>query len=455
MEFMFFRNLGYGAAKACYDFVAPEVATTTRAAGIRGLLGAVDTEVSRHFSFRRATVMLAGTGLACAAGWYYSRRRGYRYIACPKNQIPESAVAGSVEYPQRNGAHCQGMVLLEKDPVTLMPVGSFVRFGDFAVLPEHLLPAEKVLLLQNAKREAGKPVRLDLDSQDVIHLATDLIAIKLTQGQWAQLAVRQAKPAALVGEMPVSVRGVDGLGTTAAMRPHKSMFGMTVYGGTTLPGYSGAAYMSGNQVHGIHLHGGQSNGGYEAKYIEALLAALQMGPYESSEEVMKMAIKKAKGKQIWQERDNNVILRDNSGHYHVTPFSDELLRELERVRAEAELIMGPLGQRDWAQAVEADLEDRPLAEGRYEPQGASNLMFQEGATFSGEGQSGSKVAGPVNKAQTPKNKTTSEPLKVLKGKKNKFRVSFPIDHEEEIRKELKPLLQRWRKPSDMARMKKQ
>lgn len=78
--------------------------------------------------------------------------------------------------------------------------------------------------------------------------------------------------------------GPQGKGTQGKLEHDSTIFGRVIYHGTTLGGYSGAAYMVANQITGIHLNGGKRNGGFSASYIWVTLCFLEKVKQESTED---------------------------------------------------------------------------------------------------------------------------------------------------------------------------
>lgn len=55
--------------------------------------------------------------------------------------------------------------------------------------------------------------------------------------------------------------------TMGKLDPDLTAFGLTLYSGSTVPGFSGAPYYVGNCVYGMHIGGNSINVGYEAAYV--------------------------------------------------------------------------------------------------------------------------------------------------------------------------------------------
>nr|QVG74728.1 hypothetical protein 1 [Virus sp.] len=143
--------------------------------------------------------------------------------------------------------------------------GAALRFAcNFLVGPDHVLGAPHVI----AK---GRQTRVSLEGKERIPLATDLVAIQLSQAEFAMLGVAEVKIGVFEKSVYAQVVGPLGKGTTGGLRDDVSCFGRVIYEGTTLPGYSGSAYSSGSYCYGMHQCGGQVNGGFSASFIWCLL----------------------------------------------------------------------------------------------------------------------------------------------------------------------------------------
>nr|QYW05758.1 MAG: hypothetical protein 1 [Partitiviridae sp.] len=143
--------------------------------------------------------------------------------------------------------------------------GAALRFAhNYLVGPDHVLGGSKLYA-------RGKQGRVPLDGKDRIPLATDLVAIQLTEVEFSTIGVAEIRIG--VSENPVyaQVVGPLGKGTTGKLSDDSTCFGRLVYEGTTLPGYSGSAYSSGPFCYGMHQCGGQVNGGFSASFIWCLL----------------------------------------------------------------------------------------------------------------------------------------------------------------------------------------
>nr|QZZ63346.1 hypothetical protein [Leuven Sobemo-like virus 2] len=161
--------------------------------------------------------------------------------------------------------------------------GNFIVYGNAIRFADHLIAPDHVLSMPEAAAKGSQGV-VKLEDKDRIMLATDLVAIKLNERDFSTIGISICKIGTDAGAVHAQVVGPLGQGTTGVLKHDNTSFGRMLYEGTTLPGYSGAAYCVGTQVFGIHCRGGAVNGGYSASYAWAMLRSqLQQTP-ESSED---------------------------------------------------------------------------------------------------------------------------------------------------------------------------
>lgn len=164
------------------------------------------------------------------------------------------------------------------------PQGAGLRFREWLVMPAHVYSSVPEPYVKGLKC-------LSLKGCPYEDLDTDLIAIKLADRDWSQLAAPTAVISQVIPDkgVYVAVVGVVGRGTTGVLRHDPSVFGRVCYEGTTLGGYSGAAYTSGSQLVGVHTNGGAVNGGFSASYVWMLLNQKDKIKAEESEDWLRQA----------------------------------------------------------------------------------------------------------------------------------------------------------------------
>lgn len=194
--------------------------------------------------------------------------------------VLESRRIGSDEVV-RSIPRCQAKVGVIRDGKFVV-LGCAVRFeNNVLVAPDHVIGGEE---LEN-KFVSGTQSMVSLKDKERIPLSTDLSMIILTDSEFSKIGISVCKiqPVSDVGAY-ASVVGPLARGTTGTLKNDPRCFGRVVYEGTTIAGYSGAAYTSGNVVLGIHQMGGMINGGFSASYVWTLIRQEKGLRFESSED---------------------------------------------------------------------------------------------------------------------------------------------------------------------------
>lgn len=213
----------------------------------------------------------------------------------------ESVRSGSVEellLPPKNQLLVGDVVAGE-----FQAVGCAVRMADWIVMPSHVFAACEAPCLKGRQHW----IRMSKE-RDYLDLDTDLIAFKLTEKELSTIGVSccsisHALP--YTGDF-VQIVGAAGKGTTGVLRHDRNVFGRVMYDGTTVSGYSGAAYTSGNRLVAIHTNGGAVNGGYSASYIYSLLCAHDRIKPEDSEDWLRNQFQKDKNRIRYDKRWNDL-----------------------------------------------------------------------------------------------------------------------------------------------------
>lgn len=204
--------------------------------------------------------------LDCLVNWLLFFRKIERavvgHITPNIGFVMESVRSGSTQLPltppdfQADVGYFEGS--------TWIPVGQCVRFAnDVVVSADHVLADHP----GREKFIKGRQGAISIQDRNIIQLAADLSAIKLSPTDVSTIGVK----AATIGFVPdrgimCQIVGSDRLGTAAVLHNDPKIFGRLVYAGTTVKGYSGSAYYDGKKLLGIHNMGGAINGGWSASY---------------------------------------------------------------------------------------------------------------------------------------------------------------------------------------------
>lgn len=213
------------------------------------------------------------TRLSRVAGWvapgynWLKTRLGYFSIELD----PMTATSRLVLESRRDGSEeqvmtsprCQCKIGRLQDGVFSV-LGCAIRFeGDYLVSPDHVMGGDDL----EEKFVLGVQGLVSLRGKERLKIATDMVAVKVTATEAARIGAQICVLGGLKRTTYAQIVGPFGKGTTGVLKDDPWVFGRLVYEGTTIGGYSGAAYMSGNQVIGLHQCGGHLNGGYSATYI--------------------------------------------------------------------------------------------------------------------------------------------------------------------------------------------
>lgn len=277
----------------------------------------------------KAALAVALFGLASAAVIVRISRKKVVHI---RPLAQESVITGSQEMAMFE-ASCQATLAYEAEDGSLVAVGSGVRMQvgsqDLLVTAAHNLPHIKILWL--LKRGERYKVGL-LHDCEMIPLAADAAAILLPSKPFSVLGVKVASLAPMPAtRAAVSITGIAGKGTTGTLsviNADHHAFGHVQYSATTMGGYSGAPYMSGNSMYGLHTHGGARNGGYEALYLYSLARSALGYVEEATEDAFLSRLFSTDDPEYKvQEVGDKVILRTEDAKYHV--FDRKKFQEYE------------------------------------------------------------------------------------------------------------------------------
>lgn len=158
-------------------------------------------------------------------------------------------------------------------------------------------------------------------SRNIVELDTDLVALPITPVEASQIGVKRASiQTAMEGRGTLArIVGPLGEGSTGVLYPDPIVFGQLVYDGSTVAGFSGAAYVVGRSVAGIHCAGGSRNVGYSLRLAYVTLAYwLKISPEyteEWLENIIKRTKKKVKVDLSWQHLDSVRIFV--KGEFHI------------------------------------------------------------------------------------------------------------------------------------------
>lgn len=258
---------------------------------------------------------------------------------------PEGLVPGSPLLLNGRIPGCQVSIASQGEDGALLVVGAGIRIEDHLVTATHNCHfGRKILLFVDGKLDQ----RIELPADTEVSLAADVSAFPVPETTWARLGVSRARLAPMAQGTTVTITSsCDRKYSVGTLSSNQSAMGRCFYAASTMPGFSGSAYMNGATCLGLHCHGGVRAGGYEALYLYSRLKMHLRENPESSEEFLRK-LKRRHRHLMVEEHDEQVILRSESGHYHLT--TKELYNRLEE-----------LGD-SWADEVERENIERAIAD---------------------------------------------------------------------------------------------
>lgn len=161
---------------------------------------------------------------------------------------PEAAVPGS---PLRPGTSIPSFMLEVYKPGILIDtfVGYGIRVGEVLVMPMHVFAAacqeDRVLLKGRNRVSAMLQVIESRKCNDVAYSLLDV-------NTWSKLGTQRASVLETVERsVPVTIYGREG--TAAGYASKSPIPHVLTFSGSTLPGYSGSAYVSNGAAYGMHI----------------------------------------------------------------------------------------------------------------------------------------------------------------------------------------------------------
>lgn len=152
-------------------------------------------------------------------------------------------------------------------------------------------------------------------------LDTDVIAFPISTIEASKAGVSKSTIGNTVSNPGVMacIVGPSGEGSLGTLQADANVFGWLIYSGSTVAGFSGAAYVVGNSVVAFHMLGGSRNMGYSLRLAYLTLKYYLRVKPEDTYEWLQTFITKKRGKIIldktWPESDSvRVKVR---GEYHI------------------------------------------------------------------------------------------------------------------------------------------
>lgn len=297
--------------------------------------------------------------------WIFQRRRSagrapvpYKVVQDPMAVHPESMIPGSPLMSNGRIPSCQIKLAVHHNDEYVV-VGAGIRIENYLITPTHNVQTGGSLYMM---AQGCEPYRIDTMEEQC--LAADVSAFKVSEGVWARLRIQRAKLGVLSRGSTVCITSSCDNRYSMGIAKPSQWLGRLTYDASTVAGFSGGAYMSGNVCIGMHCHGGSLGGGYEALYLWARLKVTLREIPEDSEDFMLTTAKTHKWQCEEVAGDDQVIVRMETGAYHIA--TKDLVARMRQ-----------LDRRNWADDVEADqIQEQLRGRADYEPECVQPSTFQ-------------------------------------------------------------------------------
>lgn len=322
------------------------------------------------------------TAVAVGGALYYKYRTPrIRIVADPMMLVTEGLVPGSRLIDGGKAPACQVGVAIKKGD-TYVVIGAGIRMDNYLITPTHNGHVGYDMYIVKDGRVAR------VETRDELYIAADASAFFVPESTWTDLRVRQVRMGPLNQSATVKiVSSCDAKYTIGEIRPVPDMIGRVVYNASTVPGFSGSAYMNGEVCHAMHFHGGVRGGGYEILYLWCRLKAMLKQSPEASEDFL-MDLKRTDNVLEHEYVDNDfIVMRSKGGFYHLS--DRQLFEKMKSIKPSS----------DWYDETEREHLADELRSRGYTPE----ALQIPSPTFSGECPSpvvAHETAGP-QVVQTP------------------------------------------------------
>lgn len=344
-----------------------------------------------QYELRWSVVALLGGGAAVAAYKVSNRKRPPIIKIDPLMISSEGMIPGSALLENGRVPDCQVRLAIKRGDAYVV-IGAGIRVENYLITPTH--NGQHGLDLYMLKHD--KAVKVDTEGE--IILAADVSAFPLLETTWSQLGVKQAKLGPLARNANVTVTSsCDAKYSIGTARPSSDILGRVVYDASTMPGFSGSAYMNGNVCVGMHCHGGVRGGGYEMLYLWVRLKAqINEVPEESADFILQAS--KDQGYKLEELNAGKTVIRLDSGHYHLA--TDEIVSRMKALKNSASW---------YDQCLEEEYENELDRRGDYEPE----MALIPSDTYQGEFRRPQERGSRGQQPRSPMDSSSKESSRVL------------------------------------------
>lgn len=159
------------------------------------------------------------------------------------------------------------VAILEPGMLIDTHIGYGLRYNDFLIAPRHVF-MKKGELVHEALLQGPKAKIVALIRVTPSKAVDDLVYVFLDQKTWSMLGVTKGKWAGKAVATHATCTGANGASTGRVAKT--AVRWMISYGGSTVPGMSGAGYYSNGEIQGVHQG---SSGPYNLGIAAALIVA--------------------------------------------------------------------------------------------------------------------------------------------------------------------------------------
>lgn len=301
------------------DYLSPSATPEVREEKVREVESVILSLIARSrladlllFSWIDLSFCVLGVTVAASSGYlslrwlgFFGKRAIQRMRGIQFEAVREGSMFRSGPIPAFQVAFMQAGLLMDKH------IGYGIRYGDYLVIPRHVLEEGGEVLQQGL---LSGPKGKVLASWSVVQSRAldDLVYCYIDPRIWSQLGASKAKLADKFRPCHAVCSGEQGQTTGRLSKSPISW--LITYSGSTVPGMSGAPYVMQGQVQGIH----QGNSGRYNMGIAASLIVFEMKKIclpESSEDLGQGATARPRffntdDNRLWQEETMAETLAD-------------------------------------------------------------------------------------------------------------------------------------------------
>lgn len=198
--------------------------------------------------------------------------------------------------------------------------------GPFLIVPEHVWAGTSDDVHLHSRGVTCALSKAQLPNTDgrermVFTLDTDLLAVQVTDREVSslKLKVTEINNGFVSSGVLAKIVGPQGRGSMGTIRSHPNTFGYYTYEGSTVGGFSGAAYVVGNRAIAVHLSGGSVNLGYSLRLAYLTLQYQLKVRLEDSGDFLIRQFKDRK-QRVWFDETwghSDTVRLQVGGEYHI------------------------------------------------------------------------------------------------------------------------------------------